>query len=153
MCPPGRSVHQLRLRGRSSRPNPRAVVIPFGVPDDGRGLGLGLAALVHSFAQIDGESVALAQLLARRSAPREPRDEHDEVGEENDEEAAMEPLQIAMPVEAFIPPHAWKDLTGNVNLLVANLTTQVRAIAEVATAVTQGDLTRSITVDARGEVA
>ena len=47
----------------------------------------------------------------------------------------------------------WKDLTGNVNLLAANLTTQVRAIAEVATAVAKGDLTRSIQVDARGEVA
>ena len=47
----------------------------------------------------------------------------------------------------------WKDLTANVNLLAANLTTQVRAIAEVATAVTKGDLTRSIQVDARGEVA
>src|SRR6187399_716096 len=46
----------------------------------------------------------------------------------------------------------WKDLTGNVNMLAANLTTQVRAIAEVATAVTKGDLTRSIQVDARGEV-
>jgi len=47
----------------------------------------------------------------------------------------------------------WKDLTGNVNLLAANLTNQVRAIAEVATAVTQGDLTRSIQVEASGEVA
>src|SRR4051812_2323919 len=47
----------------------------------------------------------------------------------------------------------WKDLTENVNLLAANLTTQVRAIAEVATSVTKGDLTRSIQVDARGEVA
>ncbi len=47
----------------------------------------------------------------------------------------------------------WKDLTDNVNLLAANLTTQVRAIADVATAVTKGDLTRSIQVDARGEVA
>jgi signal transduction histidine kinase/HAMP domain-containing protein len=47
----------------------------------------------------------------------------------------------------------WKDLTGNVNLLAANLTTQVRAIAEVTTAVTKGDLTRSIQVDASGEVA
>ncbi|MGH7500496.1 MAG: HAMP domain-containing protein [Longimicrobiales bacterium] len=47
----------------------------------------------------------------------------------------------------------WKDLTGNVNQLAANLTSQVRAIAEVATAVTQGDLTRSIQVQARGEVA
>ncbi|MBK7862235.1 MAG: HAMP domain-containing protein [Archangiaceae bacterium] len=57
--------------------------------------------------------------------------------------------------QANVPGAAgtWKDLTGNVNLLAANLTTQVRAIAEVATAVTQGDLTRSIKVEARGEVA
>jgi CheY-like chemotaxis protein/signal transduction histidine kinase/HAMP domain-containing protein len=56
--------------------------------------------------------------------------------------------------QANVPGAAgtWKDLTGNVNLLAANLTTQVRAIAEVATAVTKGDLTRSIQVDARGEV-
>src|SRR3989440_140463 len=47
----------------------------------------------------------------------------------------------------------WKALTENVNQLAANLTTQVRAIAEVATAVTKGDLTRSITVEAQGEVA
>lgn len=47
----------------------------------------------------------------------------------------------------------WRDLTDNVNQLAANLTTQVRAIAEVATAVTKGDLTRSIDVEARGEVA
>src|SRR5262249_31375266 len=47
----------------------------------------------------------------------------------------------------------WKDLTGNVNLLAANLTDQVRAIADVATAVTKGDLTRAIQVDARGEVS
>jgi HAMP domain-containing protein/signal transduction histidine kinase/CheY-like chemotaxis protein len=47
----------------------------------------------------------------------------------------------------------WRDLTDNVNQLAANLTTQVRAIAEVATAVTTGDLTRSIAVAAQGEVA
>src|SRR5437773_984961 len=47
----------------------------------------------------------------------------------------------------------WKDLTDNVNHLAANLTTQVRAIAEVATAVTKGDLTQSIKVEAQGEVA
>src|SRR5262249_478185 len=46
-----------------------------------------------------------------------------------------------------------KNLTDNVNLLANNLTTQVRAIAEVATAVTKGDLTRSVQVNARGEVA
>jgi HAMP domain-containing protein/CheY-like chemotaxis protein/signal transduction histidine kinase len=57
--------------------------------------------------------------------------------------------------QANVPGAAgtWKDLTANVNLLAANLTTQVRAIAEVATAVTKGDLTRSIQVDASGEVA
>jgi HAMP domain-containing protein/CheY-like chemotaxis protein len=57
--------------------------------------------------------------------------------------------------QANVPGAAgtWKDLTGNVNLLAANLTNQVRAIAEVATAVTKGDLTRSIQVDARGEVS
>ena len=47
----------------------------------------------------------------------------------------------------------WKDLTDNVNSMAASLTTQVRAIADVSTAVTQGDLTRSIAVDAKGEVA
>ena len=47
----------------------------------------------------------------------------------------------------------WRGLTENVNQLASNLTTQVRAIAEVSTAVTQGDLTRSITVEASGEVA
>ncbi|WP_046868268.1 hybrid sensor histidine kinase/response regulator [Microvirga massiliensis] len=47
----------------------------------------------------------------------------------------------------------WRDLTDNVNQLAANLTNQVRAIAEVATAVTRGDLTRSITAEALGELA
>jgi HAMP domain-containing protein/signal transduction histidine kinase/DNA-binding response OmpR family regulator len=57
--------------------------------------------------------------------------------------------------QAKVPGAAgtWKDLTENVNELAANLTTQVRAIAEVATAVTQGDLTRSISVETQGEVA
>ena len=57
--------------------------------------------------------------------------------------------------QASVPGAAgtWKDLTDNVNQLAANLTTQVRAIADVATAVTKGDLTRSIQVDAQGEVA
>jgi signal transduction histidine kinase/DNA-binding response OmpR family regulator/HAMP domain-containing protein len=57
--------------------------------------------------------------------------------------------------QASVPGAAglWRDLTDNVNQLAANLTTQVRAIAEVATAVTKGDLTRFITVEASGEVA
>ena len=57
--------------------------------------------------------------------------------------------------QARVPGAAglWRDLTDNVNELAANLTNQVRAIAEVSTAVTKGDLTRSITVEASGEVA
>ena len=56
--------------------------------------------------------------------------------------------------QATVPGVAgtWKDLTDNVNRLAANLTTQVRAIGEVATAVSRGDLTRAISVDAAGEV-
>jgi HAMP domain-containing protein/signal transduction histidine kinase/CheY-like chemotaxis protein len=57
--------------------------------------------------------------------------------------------------QAKVPGAAglWRDLTDNVNQLAANLTNQVRSIAEVATAVTQGDLTRSIAVEASGEMA
>jgi tetratricopeptide (TPR) repeat protein len=81
--------------------SPRAVVIPFGVPDEGRGLGLGLAALVHGFALIDGESVALAQLLARKPA------------EDDEGDAKAGDTGAPSPVEAFVPPHAWRDLTGS----------------------------------------
>src|SRR5204863_2341859 len=57
--------------------------------------------------------------------------------------------------QAEVPAIAgtWKDLTDKVNRLAANLTTQVRAIADVATAVTKGDLSQSINVEAAGEVA
>ncbi|MFF8594032.1 HAMP domain-containing protein [Streptomyces sp. NPDC015220] len=47
----------------------------------------------------------------------------------------------------------WKDLTDNVNVMASNLTGQVRSIAQVATAVARGDLSRKITVEAKGEVA
>jgi HAMP domain-containing protein len=56
--------------------------------------------------------------------------------------------------QAQVPDVAgtWKDLTDNVNLMASNLTGQVRNIAEVATAVASGDLSRKITVDVRGEI-
>ena len=47
----------------------------------------------------------------------------------------------------------WKDLTDNVNLMATNLTNQVRGIADVVTAVAQGNLKRKLTVDAKGEIA
>ena len=57
--------------------------------------------------------------------------------------------------QAKVPGAAgtWRDLTDNVNQLAGNLTSQVRAIAEVSTAVAKGDLTRSVMVEAQGEVA
>jgi signal transduction histidine kinase/CheY-like chemotaxis protein/HAMP domain-containing protein len=57
--------------------------------------------------------------------------------------------------QARVPGAAglWRDLTDNVNAMAANLTSQVRSIAEVATAVTKGDLSRSIAVEASGEMA
>src|SRR3989442_2995708 len=57
-------------------------------------------------------------------------------------------------VQAVVPgvTGAWKDLTDSVNAMGTNLTNQVRNIAEVATAVASGDLPRTITVDAKGEV-
>jgi tetratricopeptide (TPR) repeat protein len=72
--------------------NPPAVVIPFGVPNEGRGLGLGLAALVHAFAHVEGAGIAIAQLHGRR----------------NDEPVDATPS----PVEAFVPPAAWRDIAG-----------------------------------------
>ncbi len=72
---------------------PHAVVIPFGVPVAGRGLGLGLAALVHAFANVEGGGVAMAQLQGRRT-------DHDAVD------------SVPFPVEAFVPPAAWRDIVG-----------------------------------------
>ncbi|MGH3839157.1 MAG: HAMP domain-containing protein, partial [Pseudonocardiaceae bacterium] len=61
--------------------------------------------------------------------------------------------QLGGQAEVIGVSGTWQQLTENVNVLAGNLTTQVRAIAAVATAVTAGDLTRQITVDASGEVA
>jgi tetratricopeptide (TPR) repeat protein len=72
--------------------DPHAVVIPFGVPVAGRGLGLGLAALVHAFAHVEGSGIAIAQLHGRR----------------NDDPVDATPS----PVEAFVPPAAWHDIAG-----------------------------------------
>src|SRR5437762_7044346 len=56
--------------------------------------------------------------------------------------------QAAVPEASGI----WRDLTDNVNRMALNLTSQVRNIAEVSTAVARGDLSKKITVDARGEI-
>src|SRR5258708_31868365 len=74
-------------------PTPRAVVIPFGVPVEGRGLGLGLAAVVHAFVHVEGGGVAVAQLHSRGT---------------NEQGATP-----ASPVEAFVPPSAWRDIAGH----------------------------------------
>ena len=71
---------------------PRAVVVPFAVPEGGRGLGLGLAALLHAHVQVFGGSVALVQLQSRRSGTADGLP-----GE---------------PEEAIVTPQAWRDLTA-----------------------------------------
>ena len=71
------------------------MIIPFGVPPEGKGLGLGLAALVHAAIQVRGGSLGLAQLMAKKTE-----------GSEN--ENAQKPA----PVETFLPPPAWKDLVA-----------------------------------------
>jgi tetratricopeptide (TPR) repeat protein len=81
-----------RVGMASPKIEPTAVVVPFGVPEARRGLGLGLAALVHGFARLDGESVGLAQIFGKR---------------------ADEPDAAPGPVEAFIPPNAWRDMAGH----------------------------------------
>ncbi len=65
---------------------PQVVVVPFGVPEEAEGLGIGLAALVHGFVRVAGDHVGLAQLLSKDST---------------------------RAVEAFVPPAAWKDLSAN----------------------------------------
>jgi len=74
------------------------VVVPFGVPPSGEGLGLGLAALVHGFVHLRGESVALAQLMSNEQP--EAR------------KASKPPSKAPKPVETFLPPQAWRDLTA-----------------------------------------
>ncbi|CAN5137644.1 hypothetical protein BH09MYX1_BH09MYX1_05240 [soil metagenome] len=72
-------------------PDPRAVVLPFGVPPPMSGLGVGAAALLHAFFHVGGERVAFVQVLAR------PKDRDDE----------------PHAVEALIPSQAWKDMPGS----------------------------------------
>src|SRR5439155_24939954 len=60
--------------------------------------------------------------------------------------------KLAGQAEVLGVAGTWKDLTDNVNQMAGNLTGQVRNIADVATAVARGDLSRKITVDARGEI-
>jgi tetratricopeptide (TPR) repeat protein len=77
---------------------PRAIVIPFGVPPESRGLGLGLAALVHSFARLEGDGVGLAHLHGQRAEPANADADAD--------------ADATEPMEAFIAPNAWKDLSS-----------------------------------------
>src|SRR5712664_3949402 len=60
--------------------------------------------------------------------------------------------KLGAPASAPGVAGTWKDLTDNVNLLANNLTSQVRNIAEVTTAVANGDLSRKITVNVKGEI-
>ena len=76
-------------------PASRGLIIPFGVPDDERGLGIGIAALLHGSAQIGGASLGLAQLHSR--GPDQRSDDP------------------PMAVEAFVSPRDWRELAGGGN--------------------------------------
>jgi tetratricopeptide (TPR) repeat protein len=77
---------------RVPMPTPRTVVIPFGVPEEGRGLGLGIAALLQAAVEVQGEGVAIAQLHGRR------KDDATDA--------------TVLPVEAFVTPEAWRDIAA-----------------------------------------
>lgn len=70
---------------------PRAVVLPFGVSEEMRGVGVGIAALLHAFLRVGETQAAFVQVLGR------PKDRDDE----------------PRPVEALVPPQAWKDMPGS----------------------------------------
>lgn len=98
----------------SSPSAPKVVIVPFGVPSEGHGLGIGLAALVHSFAQLNGENVALAQLFSHPKSTSE-------LAKGGGENARLDRAEVLvahgpMPVEAYVPPTAWKDLVGHGNV-------------------------------------
>ena len=82
----------------------RVVIIPFGVPDQGRGLGLGLAALVHASCHVGGGGIAIAQLLARKG--------EDVASKPPTTEGSGGARSSAGSVEAFISPAAWRDIAG-----------------------------------------
>ena len=120
-----RSIAQRDHRGGQRRPQPQ---------DHRRRQGRGRGAGRDD--QPDGRPAA------RRSPPRSPA-----------WRARWEPRESSVARRRF-PGVAgtWKDLTDNVNFMARNLTDQVRNIAQVATAVANGDMTQTITVDARGEI-
>ncbi len=106
----------------------------FVEEDHGRREGRDSGAQEHH--QRDGRS---AQFLRIGSHPRRPRGRHRG--------------QARRPGAGAGRGRHWKDLTDNVNLMATNLTNQVRGIADVVTAVAQGNLKRKLTVDAKGEIA
>ena len=94
------------------------MVIPFGVPADSQGLGLGLAALVHAFMQVEGQHIALAQLasIARPVGSSDAAGGDDSVGAAGAATFAVESAEAAArraaPVELFVPPAAWRELAS-----------------------------------------
>src|SRR5207302_1491998 len=96
-----------------------------------------------------GEVAVLAETINRMTDTlRTFADEDPRVAREGGPEG-----QLGGPVHTQRAAGTWKDLTDNVNFMAGNLTSQVRNIAQVATAVARGDLSQKITVEAKGEVA
>src|SRR5207249_2522126 len=97
---------------------------------------------------VRGEILLLKETLNRKM------DEYDPFASEVTRVAREVGTEGRLGGQAVVPGVArtWKDLTDNVNSMASNLTGQVRNIAEVATAIANGDLSKKITVDVRGEI-
>ena len=119
----------------------------------------GISKIVTSVANGDLDEEAGPRRQGRDRRPGRHDQQHDRDAAHvrragDDASRARSGIEGKLGGQAKVPGAAgtWRDLVDNVNQLAANLTTQVRAISEVATAVTKGDLTRTIDVEARGEV-
>ena len=97
---------------------------------------------------------AMGEILELKNTINNMVDQLSSFGSEVTRVAREVGVEGRLGAQAEVPGVAgtWKDLTDNVNMLASNLTSQVRNIAEVTTAVAQGDLTRKITVEAMGEI-
>lgn len=104
---------------RSGSSTPHAVIVPLGVPVSARGIGLGLAALIHGFARTEGTPIALAQLFGREKASpatdslRAPPSLASSAGSAADAGTpSIDDEGPPIAVEAFIPPDAWRDIAA-----------------------------------------
>jgi HAMP domain-containing protein/signal transduction histidine kinase len=129
-------------------------VMASNLTDQVRGIGTVVTAVARGDLNRKLTLVAKGEIASLAQTINEMTDTLRTFGDQVSSVAREVGLEGKLGGQAQVPGAAgtWRELTDNVNELAANLTTQVRAISEVATAVTEGDLSRTITVEASGEV-